>query len=729
MNLKSNAGIRSEGTAERPGVDERNGAYAMERSERVLVVDDDPDIANGTVRLLDQAGYHVRVVDTGEGAWRLIEDWIPDLVLLDRDLPDIDGLEVCRRVKRNPALESVLVVLVSACYVDSEDQSEGLEVGADGYIARPIANRELLARVHAFMRIVKLTSLLRGQSVALKSATEASVQAQVATLNLLEDALENQQRAERAQLELTHSKQMLEATGALAQVGGWELDLITNKLTWTREAFRIAGLEPPEPSLEDAIKMYAPESQPLIIAAVEHVKATGESADLELRMFNARGEERWMRTKVQGDQQDGRTIRLYGIFKDITARRQEQAALVASEARARAIIEASPVPMGLIDADDRISFINPACKAAFGFDVACIPHLKDLWRIIFPDPNQRRSAYDAWHSEMDRSRATGEAFRPMELQICCFDGSQRSVLASSTDLMTVSGRSRLVTMQDITLRKRMEKQVLQSEKLASIGLLAAGVAHEINNPIGFVSSNLSTLKRNVSELLAVIDAYEAVQETGVLASHHWGRVDDIKDRVELDYLRSDLPQLLADSDEGLQRVRRIVQGLKTFARTSAVDTWQSDDLIAGLESTLNVIWNELKYTCEIRKEYSPLPLVECVLAQINQVFMNLLVNAAQAIKDRGVITLRTGHSQEEVWIEIRDTGCGISVADQAQIFDPFFTTKDVGKGTGLGLSVSHGIIERHHGRIEVESEVGRGSTFRVHLPIRQPQLQGAEMPD
>ena len=687
----------------------------------MLLVEDDADISQGTARLLETAGYSVVLAYNGAEAWQIAREQLPDMVLLDRDLPGIDGLEVCRRIKHSPSLAGTLVVLVSGYYVGSEDQAEGLEAGADGYIARPIANRELLARVSAFVRILSLSRTLRAQSAALQAATESTLQSQVATLNLLEDALEAQQRAERAQMALTHATQMLEATGALAQVGGWELDLLTGKLSWTKEAFRIAGLKPPTPSLEDTVKMYTPESQPLIIAAVEQVKATGESAELEVQAIDARGEVRWMQTKVQADQQDGQTVRVYGIFRDVTAQRAAQAALIASEARARAIIDTSPVPMALNDDQQRITFLNPAFTRAFGYLLEDIPTIGDWWPRAYPDPAYRQTVVETWRDEMTRAQQSGDAFRPIEVQISCKDGTLRNVLASVAAFSAGLNGSHLVTLHDITERKRMERQILQSEKLASIGMLAAGVAHEINNPIGFVNSNLGSLKRLVGDLLTVIDAYETVELTSTAAPEMWSAVDAVKTHVELDYLRKDLPSLLADSDEGLRRVKRIVKGLKDFAHVSEVDTWQPDDLIQGLESTLNVIWNELKYNCEVRKEYAPLPPVECVLAQLNQVFMNLLVNAAQAIEGHGVITLRTGCKDDEVWVEITDTGHGISAENQAHMFDPFFTTKEVGKGTGLGLSVSHGIVERHHGRIEVDSEMGKGTTMRVCLPVRQPE--------
>ncbi|KWZ44065.1 histidine kinase [Burkholderia savannae] len=259
-------------------------------------------------------------------------------------------------------------------------------------------------------------------------------------------------------------------------------------------------------------------------------------------------------------------------------------------------------------------------------------------------------------------------------------------------------------------------QLLQSEKLASIGQLAAGVAHEINNPIGFVNANLNTLKGWVQGLLDVIAAQEKLTRT--LCADARAPLDAVSREVDLDYVRSDIVALIDESIDGAMRVRRIVGDLRDFSRPSG-DEWALADLHAGLESTLNVVHNELKYKADVVREYGSLPLVECNAAQLNQVFMNLLVNAAQSIDAHGTITIRTSHDADAVSISIADTGAGISEDVIGRIFDPFFTTKPVGQGTGLGLSISHGIVEHHGGRIDVESRVGRGTTFTITLPIRR----------
>jgi signal transduction histidine kinase len=263
-----------------------------------------------------------------------------------------------------------------------------------------------------------------------------------------------------------------------------------------------------------------------------------------------------------------------------------------------------------------------------------------------------------------------------------------------------------------------QEQLIQSEKLASIGQLAAGVAHEINNPIGYIFSNFGALENYIARLLEVLDAYEQT-ESLIASADAVAMLKVIRERIELDYLKEDMPVLLCESREGIVRVRKIVQDLKDFSRVDVHQEWQWTDIHRGIDSTLNIVSNEVKYRADVVKEYGTLPEIECLPSQINQVVMNLVVNAAHAIKDgRGVITIRSGTDGQSVWLEVIDTGCGITKDVLPRIFDPFFTTKPVGSGTGLGLSLSYGIVQKHNGRIEVSSEPGIGTTFRVTLPIR-----------
>lgn len=269
--------------------------------------------------------------------------------------------------------------------------------------------------------------------------------------------------------------------------------------------------------------------------------------------------------------------------------------------------------------------------------------------------------------------------------------------------------------QEELIRKlaQAHSQLLQSEKLASIGQLAAGVAHEINNPIAFVNSNLGTLQGYVEDIFKILAAYEQGEKE--LSPATQKTMYNLKQEVDIVYLREDVGSLMAESVSGLQRVKRIVQDLRDFSHVDETDK-QWANLESGLDSTLNVVWSALKDKAEVVKEYGAIPEIECIPSQINQVFMNLLINAGQAIEEHGRITLRTGQDAENVWVEIQDTGNGIPPEHLDRIFDPFFTTKPVGTGTGLGLSISYGIVSRHGGQIEVTSQSGKGATFKVLLP-------------
>ena len=276
--------------------------------------------------------------------------------------------------------------------------------------------------------------------------------------------------------------------------------------------------------------------------------------------------------------------------------------------------------------------------------------------------------------------------------------------------------------------KEAQEQLLQAEKMASIGQLAAGVAHEINNPIGYVHSNIGSLEGYLGDLFRILDAYVAAEAEMPADQPVCAEPRRLRAELDLAFLRQDIPQLMNESKEGISRVRKIVQDLKDFSHVDSSQEWRWADLHQGLDSTLNVVNNEIKYKAEVVKEYGELPQVECLPSELNQVFLNLLVNAAHAIADgeRGRITLRSGSEGERVWIEVADNGCGIAPENLKRIFDPFFTTKPIGRGTGLGLSLSYGIVKKHGGSIEVDSEPGRGTTFRIVLPLRQDHAHDQE---
>ena len=269
--------------------------------------------------------------------------------------------------------------------------------------------------------------------------------------------------------------------------------------------------------------------------------------------------------------------------------------------------------------------------------------------------------------------------------------------------------------------KSAQVRVLHQEKMASIGQLAAGVAHEINNPIGFISSNLNSLRRYNDKIAAFsrmqIAALENISGNG--DSQIKEILDEIREQkksIKFDYIVDDLGNIIDESLDGANRVRGIVRDLKSFSRSDESE-FKMADINAGIESTINIVWNELKYKATLEKEFGDIPPTKCNIGQLNQVFMNILVNAAHAIPTHGTITVKTWSEGSNIYVSITDTGTGIPADILSKIFDPFFTTKEVGSGTGLGLSIAYDIIKKHTGGIKVDSDVGKGTTFTISIPI------------
>lgn len=271
--------------------------------------------------------------------------------------------------------------------------------------------------------------------------------------------------------------------------------------------------------------------------------------------------------------------------------------------------------------------------------------------------------------------------------------------------------------------KQTQAQMIQSEKMASIGQLAAGVAHEINNPIGFVNSNLFTLKeycqdiKNLLEYYGELESVVCVDAAGPLSAHGLlKKIRHYKEEMDYDFVKEEMESVLDESKQGVERVACIVRDLKDFAHPDGGSVEYSD-INRGIESTLNIVWNQLKYTGTLNKDLGDLPMVKCDINRMNQVFMNLLINAGQAIDRNGMIAIRTRRVDHQVEIVFTDNGCGIAPDVKSKIFDPFFTTKEVGSGTGLGLNLVYNIVKSHNGSIDVESKVGVGTTFTIRLDI------------
>ncbi len=382
----------------------------------------------------------------------------------------------------------------------------------------------------------------------------------------------------------------------------------------------------------------------------------------------------------------------------------------------------------LVDAAGEITFANPATEQILGSGIGDL-HGKPL-RSFF--------AEEVAESLLTRALERGEATPGIETRMHRSDGSFVPIALSCGPVIGSDGRpgGAVAAFRDLSDAQLWRAHVLQTEKMASIGQLAAGVAHEINNPMGFIHANLFQMTEYIADLrqiwsrtevlLKMIDSDDAEAVKVAAADLSEAATD-----LDVGFLLQDLAKAIRESQEGSERIRHIVQDLREFSHQ---DTGERElaDLNQCLDSTATIVWPMMKHVVVLSKRYGELPPVPCYPMQLKQVFMNLLVNAYQAIEDAvtarshpsgiGTVALTTAPHDGGVLIEISDTGIGIAPDHLDRIFDPFFTTKKVGAGTGLGLSTSFNIVRRHGGTMRVESELGRGTTFRIHLPLLAEEI-------
>ena len=544
---------------------------------------------------------------------------------------------------------------------------------------------------------------------------------------------------------------------------------------WNTACERMTGIRRNEVlGSQDGWKAFYPEKRPLlaemIVDGVDETTlqsfyggrvnrsstiAGGVEVEAFFPQFGASGKWLFFTAAPLHDAQ-GQVIGAIETLQDVTARRTSEEALLRHRNELEAIVKqrsaelaatARNLEMFIVNSPIGVAYssggiiqrVNPAMADMFGYvggDLIGMPG-----RAVFLSDEDHASfgrcagpllsQGEPIHCEMWMRHADGHAIWA-QIDAHVADTSDTAhgtwwMMQDRSDIRDAQEQLQARVKELGAMNRRLEEaqnQLLQQDKMASIGQLAAGVAHEINNPIGFVSSNLNTLRQYVDGLLELSAACDTtLAAPGDAAALHALAVT--REDIEIDFLREDLPVLLDECADGLGRVKKIVQDLKDFSRVDHSD-WQEADLNVGLESTLNVVRHEVKYKAEVIRHLAPLPPVMCLAAQLNQVFMNLIVNAAHAIDGKGTITLLSGVERDWAWVQVEDTGCGMSAEVQRRIFEPFFTTKDVGKGTGLGMSLSFSIVQKHGGAIQVRSTVGKGSAIRVWLPVGGPQSLAAD---
>jgi phosphate/phosphite/phosphonate ABC transporter binding protein len=465
------------------------------------------------------------------------------------------------------------------------------------------------------------------------------------------------------------------------------------------------------------------------ICPISETLKTGKHSSAIHFHYNHKGKRRHIEVSTSPIvESSGAISRVVHVSRDITTIRMAEVAIAEGEIKSRKFIETSQDMVYETDAGGTFVMINQAGAEMLGYP--------SPWEVI------GMKAQSVWRSPDDRMKYIDELqktgmVKSYPIPALRADGALIDLESTSMILLDANGEfcgiqgiirdaterklaETLLRRQQEELKKayndlkQAQSRITQQEKMASIGQLAAGVAHEINNPTGFIMSNLGSLQKYIDKLACFVQ----IQQQAIcdLPAESMGDVLAQRKSLKIDFVLDDLGNLIKESLEGAERINKIVQDLKNFSRIDEAEQKMAD-INAGIESTLNIVWNELKYKAKVKKEYGDIPETRCNPGQLNQVFMNLLVNAAHAIEKEGEIGIRSWLENHCIFISISDTGCGIADDKLNRIFEPFYTTKEIGKGTGLGLSIVYDIVKKHNGDIQVRSEMGKGTTFTVMIPV------------
>ncbi|MGE0552840.1 MAG: PAS domain-containing protein, partial [Gemmatimonadales bacterium] len=467
--------------------------------------------------------------------------------------------------------------------------------------------------------------------------------------------------------------------------------------------------------------LQCPQTDPATVQRIGQALAAETGIRCEILNRGKRGTHYWIDTEIQPLFGEHGLTGFIAIQSDITEQVLLRRSVVASAERLRLALDGAH--LGTWDYDPRSGTLawDARIREMFGLAEGPLKGTLDLW-LSYVHPRE----VDRVREEIRVAAERGEFVSTYAIQRA--DGKIRHLESRGRVVRDGDGRlQRLIGVsQDVTERRQREHDAHQAQKLESIGQLAAGVAHEINTPVQFVSDSVHFVREAAADLLGLTRSLSGLVD-GVAA----GRSPDeaaaaarrLCDAADLDYLAEHLPGALDRALDGLQRVATIVRSIRAFAHPDDRDM-KPADLNEAIEATLTMARNEYKYVADVDTDLGDLPLVTCHVGDLNQVVLNLLINAAHAIEERhgpegrGKIRVRTRHEGDLVVIEVADTGAGIPDGVRHRIFDPFFTTKEVGKGTGQGLAIAHSVIvDRHGGQIGVESAVGVGTTFTLTIPV------------
>jgi two-component system, NtrC family, sensor kinase len=643
----------------------------------VLVVDDDPQIVRSLQHLLERDDHDVFEALGPEQALDCLNTVTPCLAIIDVHMPGIDGIELCRRLHDNPRSAHVPVVLMTG-QVRPGDVEAGALAGAVDFIRKPFDVEEVRMRVRTQIRLHEALMHERRVEKQLRVVTSAAMDAII----------------------------ILDGDGNVAH--------------WNQAAERMFGYAATEVMGKNAHALLAPARfHERHGAAFSVFQDTGRGAavgkSVELYALRKSGEEFPVELSLASAELDGRWHAV-GILRDITERKSAEQRLRTSEARLGTIMDNVTVGIALIGLDRKLRWVNQPLVRMLGASSA-----EDVTGVLCH--GRLCSASSGRCPVVDE----GQVVDRRECALRRNDGSATPVLKSACVLEFDGERVLLETFVDLTTRKQLEAELSHARKLEAVGQLAAGIAHEINTPAQYVGDSMHFLEDAFEAQAAVIGAYrKALGELCATPGHEnvAEAVREAEQEADMEFVEAHTPGALARCFEGLARVSTIVRAMKEFAHPDQREKSPAD-LNQAVQTTLVIARNEYKYVAEVTTELGELPLVECHVGDLNQVFLNLIVNAAHAIGDivkdtgdKGRIVVRSSHEGASVVFEFEDTGSGIPETIAHRIFEPFFTTKEVGKGSGQGLAIARSVVvDKHHGSLTFRSAPGKGTTFVVRLPI------------
>ncbi len=429
------------------------------------------------------------------------------------------------------------------------------------------------------------------------------------------------------------------------------------------------------------------------------------------------------------------------IIHDISERKKQEEALKKSEENYKSIFDNALEGLFRSTPEGKFLSVNPALVEMLGYNSVEELLKVDIAKEVYSEINDYinfiqliaektklsdlRLKLKKKNGELIYAKGRVRAIKDKLNKIIYFEGSIEDITSETTREAERNKYESQLKQQNIELEqafsylKKMQNQLVQSEKMASIGQLTAGIAHEINNPLAFVSSNLNRFEEYFEDVNQLLHEWKklgnSLEERGEYQKIT-SQLKKLEKQIDLEFIKDDFSTLMQHNKNGVDRIKKIVQQLRGFSHVSENDMLEAN-LNEALDETLMLVWNGLKYKAAVVKEYGKIPLVKCNVGEIKQVFVNLLINAADAILYKGEIKIRTFVEKKNIVIEISDSGIGIPSEIQKKIFDPFYTTKPIGKGTGLGLWICMTIIQKHSAKLSVTSEPGKGTSFFIRMPI------------